>query len=365
VWDQQIFVLTAVPTGIVGAATHEPRGEVVPRLPHQMKVVAIDRRTGRLLWERTAREEVPHEGAQQENGTWASSSAVTDGEHVVASFESRGIYVYDMQGRLVWQKDLGDKRMRNEFGEGSSPVLAGRHLILVWDHRGQSFIVALDKATGRELWRTNRDEVDSWATPLVVEEGGRRQVVTGGENKIRSYDVETGALLWETSGTTMNPIPSPVAWEGMVFVTSGFRGSNLKAIRLAGAKGDITSTGHIKWTLDRDTPYVPSPLLYDGILYILKVNSGLLSAFDARTGQPHYQVQRLGKVVNVFASPVAAQGRVYIPGRDGTTAVVRHGPAFEVLAENTLDDRFDASPALVGGDIILRGTRSLYCIRAQ
>jgi outer membrane protein assembly factor BamB len=148
----------------------------------------------------------------------------------------------------------------------------------------------------------------------------------------------------------------------MVFATSGFRGNSLKAIRLAGAKGDITGTANVVWTLDRDTPYVPSPLLYDGILYILKTNNGLLSAFDAATGKPHYQVQRLEKAANVFASPVGAAGRVYIAGRDGTTVVLRHGPSFEVLAENALDDGFDASPALVDRELYLRGYRYLYAI---
>jgi outer membrane protein assembly factor BamB len=309
-----------------------------------------------------ARKELPHEATHQDLGTWASSSAVTDGEHLIASFESRGLYAYDMNGTLVWQRDLGDKRMRNEFGEGSTPVLSGEYLVHVWDHQDQSFIVALDKRTGRELWRAERDEIDTWATPLVVEPGGRRQVVTGGMNRIRSYDLETGRVVWETGGTTMNAIPSPVHWNGLVFVTSGFRGNNLKAIAVEGARGDITGTAHVVWTLDRDTPYVPSPVVYDGVLYLLKSNNGLLSAFDARTGTPHYQVRRLERVPNVYASPVAASGRVYILGREGTTAVVKHGPTFEVLAENTLDDRFEASPALVGGDLLLRGHRFLYCI---
>jgi outer membrane protein assembly factor BamB len=172
---------------------------------------------------------------------------------------------------------------------------------------------------------------------------------------LRSYDLQTGAILWETSGLTMNPIPSPVVGDGLVFATSGFRGNSLKAIRLEGATGDITNTPHVVWTLDRDTPYVPSPLLYDGIHYILKTNNGLLSAFDSKTGTPHYQVQRLEKAPNVFASPVAAAGRVYVVGRDGTTVVLKHGPTLDVVAENTLDDGFDASPALVDRDIYLRG----------
>jgi outer membrane protein assembly factor BamB len=256
--------------------------------------------------------------------------------------------------------------MRNEFGEGSTPVLFGNTLVIVWDHiKGPSFIVALDKRTGKELWRTLRDEIDTWATPLVVEADGRHQVIVPAMNKVRGYDLETGKVVWEAAGTTMNAIPSPVYGNGMVFLMSGFRGNNLKAIRLAGAKGDLTGTGAIVWELNRDTPYVPSPLLYGNTLYFLKTNNGLLSAFDAATGKPHYQLQRLDKAPNVFSSPVGAAGRVYIAGREGTTVVFRHGPKFEVLAENALDDGFDASPALVDREIFLRGYSNLYCIAAE
>jgi outer membrane protein assembly factor BamB len=364
VWGDQVFLTTAVPAGATGSTSHDPRGGVRPRESHRFIVMAIDRSTGKVRWERVAREEVPHEGTQ-DNGTWASSSAVTDGQLVIASFESRGIYAYDLKGKPVWQVDLGDKKMRNEFGEGSSPALHGNHLVLVWDHQGESFIAALDRRTGKELWRQKREEIDTWATPLVVEHAGGAQVVVSGMNRVRSYDLESGRLVWHTTGLTMNVIPSPVAGDGMVFVTSGFRGNSLKAIRLAEAKDDITSTPAVAWTLDRDTPYVPSPLLYDGILYILKSNNGLLTALDASTGKPHYQAQRLEKVPNVYASPVGAAGRVYITGRDGTTAVVRHGRSFEVLAVNALDDGFDASPALAGDEMFLRGYTSLYRISGR
>jgi outer membrane protein assembly factor BamB len=362
IWGDRLYVLTAVPAGVPATEGHEPRGGIEPRIAHQYSVLAIDRRTGKTVWQRVAREEAPHEASHQDNGTWASSSAITDGEHVIASFESRGLYAYDMAGTPVWQKDLGDKRMRNEFGEGSTPALHGRHLVVVWDHQGQSFIVALDKRTGNELWRVEREEIDSWATPLIVEHEGRAQVVTSGMNRLRSYDLETGKLVWHTAGVTMNPIPSPVSGDGMVFVTSGFRGNNLKAIRLAGAKGDISTTGAIAWTLDRDTPYVPSPLLYGGILYLLKTNSGILSAFDAKSGKPHYQAQRLDGLNEVFSSPVGAAGRVYITDRTGTTLVLKNSPAFEVIGKNTLDDGIDASPAIVGDTIYIRGYKSLYAI---
>jgi outer membrane protein assembly factor BamB len=363
VWNDRIFLLTAIPLGVTGPAQHEPRGALPKRGVHQFKVLALDRKTGKTVWERVAREEEPHEAAHQDNGSWASSSAITDGQHVFAYFESRGLYAYDMSGKLVWQADFGDKKMRNQFGEGSTPVLHGNTLVVVWDHLDQpSYVIALDKNTGKELWRVDHPEMDTWATPLVVEHAGRKQVIVNAMNRVRSYDLETGTIVWEGPGTTMNVIPSPVFANGMVFIMSGFRGNNLKAIKLADAKGDIAATGAIAWQLDRDTPYVPSPLLYDNILYFLKTNNGLLSAFDAASGKPHYQAVRMAKAPEVFSSPVGADGRVYITSRDGVTTVIKHGTTYEVLAENTLDDGFDASPALVDNEMFLRGFRYLYAI---
>ena len=363
VWGDRVYLLTAVPVGITGDAQHAPRGSVQPRVPHKYTLLAIDRKTGKTVWERVAKEELPHEASHGENGTWASASAITDGQHIIASFESRGYYAYDMNGNLVWQKDLGDKGMRNTFGEGSTPALSGNHLVIVWDHITKpSFVVALDKATGKELWRKERDEIDTWATPLITTVNGRAQAIVPAMNRIISYDLQTGDVVWQSAGLTMNVIPSPVVQDGLAILMSGFRGNSLKAIKLAEAKGDITGTSAIAWSIDRDTPYVPSPLLYDGIVYFLKTNNGLLSAFDAKSGTPHYQAQRIDAIPNVFASPVGAAGRVYIPGREGATVVLRHGPKLEILATNHLDDGFDASPALVDGEIYLRGYKYLYCI---
>ena len=363
VWGDRIFLLTAVPIGVDAAASHAPRGGLA-RTAHRFEVLAIDRASGTTIWERTAREAVPHEASHAENGTWASSSAITDGKRVFAWFESEGLYAYDMDGRLLWQADLGKKQMRMQFGEGSTPVLHGDRIVVVWDHQGSSFIVALDANTGKELWRVPRQEIDTWATPLVVEQDSRAQVIAPGKNKIHSYDLETGSVVWEAPGLTMNPIPSPVYGDGMVFAMSGFQGSRLRAIRLADAKGDLTGSSAEAWSLDHDTPYVPSPLFYDGVLYFLKTNSGLLSAYDAKTGKPHYQLQRLDGLPNVFSSPVGASGRVYITGREGTTLVIKHGPTYEVIAKNTLDDGFDASPALAGNDMYFRGYKYLYALSA-
>jgi outer membrane protein assembly factor BamB len=361
VWGDRLFVLSAVPAVADGQQSHEPRGGGA-RVPHKFVVMAIDRRTGRTIWERVAYEHTPHEGSHPQWGTWSSSSAMTDGEHVYAFFDSFGLYAFDMDGKPLWQKQLGEKRMRQQFGEGQTPVLYGNRIVVQWDHQGPSFIAAFDKNTGAELWRTPREEIDSWGTPLVVEVNGRAQVVTTAMRKVRGYDLESGAVVWEGPGLTMNPIPSSVYEDGIAILMSGFQGNRLRAIRLADARGDIMSSGAQLWEIDRDTPYVPSPLLYDGIVYFLKTNSGLLSAYDAKTGKAHYALQRLDGVPNVFASPVGAKGRVYLTGQDGTTLVIRQGPAYDVLAKNTLEDGFNASPVPVGGELYLRGFKYLYCI---
>ena len=362
VWGDRIFLLTAVPLGVSDEEKHQYRGALPERDVHQYVVLAIDRRNGRVVWERVAAEARPHEATHPSAGTYASSSAITDGEHVVAFFESNGLFVFDMDGNLVWQNDLGNKRVLTEGGEGTTPVLHGDRVVLVWDHNDQSYIVAFDKRTGDEIWRTNRDELDTWATPIVVEYGGRAQVITNGWSRIRSYDLETGEELWYTRGLTPLTIPSPVAGDGMVYAMSGFNGAVLKAISLIDARGDITDSGAIVWSHSRDTPYVSSPLLYDGSLYFTKYVHGILSVFDAKAGTAHYGPQRMEKVRNIMASPVAADGRVYITGRDGTTVVIRHGTTYDVLATNKLDDQFSASMALIGSEIYMRGDTYLYAI---
>mgnify|MGYP001047680748 CR=1 FL=1 len=334
---------------------------VTTKSVHEFAVLALDRQDGSVLWQQTLRRELPHEGTHND-GSWASSSPVTDGEHLYVSFGSRGIYCLDMEGNLQWEKDLGRMKIRMSFGEGSSPALLDDRLIVNFDHEGESFIVALSKKTGEELWRMPRDERTSWATPLVVEHDGRSQIITNGTTRIRSYDGKTGELIWEAGGMTPNAIPSPVTADGVVYLMSGFRGNALLAIPLARARGDITDSDAIAWTLDRDTPYTPSPLLYGDNLYFLKGNNGVLTCLDPATGDHHFGPQRLESIEGVYASPVGASGRVYIAGRNGVTLVIKQGPEFEVLAENHLDESFSASAAIAGDEIFLRGQTSLYCI---
>jgi outer membrane protein assembly factor BamB len=369
VWGDRIFVLTAVPTGerVKRPAPTEPVPEwrqstlQTAEAVQQFTVLALSRTDGTTLWQRVVREGPPHDNMHT-TASWASPSAVTDGEVVIASFGSEGLYALSLDGDLLWEKDLGDMAIVFAFGEGSSPALGADRVFVQWDHEGESFLVALDRRTGREIWRQPRDEGTSWATPLLVEHDGRTQVITNATNRIRSYDAAEGTLLWEASGMTGNVIPTPVHGDGLVFLTSGFRDSALVAVRLAEARGEISGPPAIAWQHDRDTPYVPSPLLYGDELYVLKGNKGILSCFDARTGKIHYGPERLPDLPNVYASPLGAQGRVYVAGREGTTVVLQAGPELEVLSTNSLDDGFDASPVAVGSELYLRGRRHLYRI---
>jgi outer membrane protein assembly factor BamB len=364
VWGDRIYLTTALPAGddlAPSAVGDDSRRGIAPGGPLRFLVLAIDRATGKTIWQRTAREAVPHEGTHGD-GTWASASAITDGSRVFAHFGSHGLYAYSIDGEKLWERDLGDMRTRRGFGEGSSPALHGETLVVNWDHEGDSFVTALDAGSGRDIWRRGRDEITSWSTPLVVAETDPPQVVINATGRTRGYDLKTGEVLWEAAGMTTNTIPTPIHDRGLVFVTSGFRGNMLQAIRLPAARGDISDTDAIAWSYDRDTPYVPSPALHDGILYVLKHNTGILTAFDAVTGKVHYGPERLPGIEGAYASPVAAGNRIYVVGRNGTTVVLAAGPELRVLAENRLDDGFDASPALAGGDLLLRGRSHLYCL---
>jgi outer membrane protein assembly factor BamB len=247
------------------------------------------------------------------------------------------------------------------FGEGASPALHGERLVVNWDHEGESFIVALDRKTGKELWRAARDEKTTWASPLVVPQATGAHVVTSASNRVRGYDLATGKLLWDGPGLTPNVIPTPVSDGNVVYLTSGFRGNALLAVKLSAAKGDVTGTPALLWRYDQDTPYVPSPLLYAGGLYFLKSNSAILTRLDAATGAKQFS-GRLEGLDNVYASPVGAADRVYVTDRKGVTAVLGAGPELKVLAVNKLDDGFDASVALADEDLYLRGRKFLYRI---
>lgn len=373
VWGDYVFLTTAIETGTgPGAGTPPPTrgvgrggfgGGGGPQAEHKFDVLAIDRKTGGILWQRTAKTAAPHEGGHDTYGSFASNSPVTDGKHVYAFFGSRGMYCYDFAGRLVWEKDFGvQMRMKMGFGEGMAPVLAGDRLVLVFDHEGDSFMAVLDKNTGKETWRVSRDEKSNWAAPLAVTFDGRTQIVVAGSNKVRSYDIETGKVIWECSGLGANTIPQPVRQEDMVFVMTGYRNPMLMAIRL-GREGDLTGTDAVVWTQTRGNSYTPSPVIFDNKLYVL-TDAGMVSCYNAKTGEPYYHQVRLPKAYSFKSSPVGAGGRLYLATENEDVVVLRMGEVFEVLATNTMTDQvFIATPAIAGGEIFLRSKTTLFCIR--
>lgn len=371
IWENRIFVTTATETDSV-VEQKSGDDENIPDWQrgstkrtdkiHKFDVLAINRKDGSILWQKTVREELPHERTHSD-GSWASNSPVTDGEYVYAFFGSRGLYCFDMQGKLIWEKDLGKMQIKLSFGEGSSPALYGDILVVNWDHEGDSFIVALNKKTGEEIWKLDRNEKTSWSTPLILEHGGKTHVIVSATNRVKSYNINTGEVLWEVGGMTGNVIPHPVYSNNIIYVMSGFRGNALLAINLDMASGDITDSDAIVWQYsEKETPYTPSPLLYGDTLYFLRRNDGYLSCFDAATGKIHYAGQKLEGIKQTYVSPVGASERVYVTGQSGVTIVINRGPDFKILATNSLDDEFSASPAIVDKEIYLRGHRHLYRI---
>jgi outer membrane protein assembly factor BamB len=362
----RVFITNAIPAAEppkeAGTPQRGPGGGSGAGIEHKLVVMALDRRTGKSLWQQTAATVMPHEGYHQRYGSFASYAPVTDGRHVWALFGSYGLYCYDVDGALKWKKELPKMKMKMSFGEGGAAVLHGSRLILNLDQESGSFIAVLDKTTGKELWRKDRDELSSWSTPLVVNDGGRQHIVVSATGKVRAYDLETGDVVWECGGLGANVIPAPVVSDGIVIVMSGFRNPNLLAIRL-GRKGDLTGTDAIVWTNQRGNSYTPSPVLYEGKLYFVTDN-GMLSCFDAATGKAYYQQQRLPKAYNFKASPVAAGGKLYLATEEGDVVVVKLGEKFEVAATNAFADQsFIASPVIVDGSVLLRSREALYCVR--
>jgi len=366
VWGERIFLTTAIPFGEAMKPRFPDRPGAHDNLTttqrHEFAVLALDRKSGKILWQQTVHKDLPHE-AGHVSASLASPSPVTDGEHVFASFGSRGLYCLDIQGKLIWKKDLGEMHTKHGHGEGSSPALHGETLAINWDHEGQSYLVALDKRTGKQLWRVARDEDTSWATPIVVEHGGKAQVIVPGTKRLRGYDLASGAVIWECGGLSSNIVASPVTAGGVVYSGSSYDTRALLAIRLDGAKGDITGTKQVVWSRTKGAPYVPSPLLYGDSLYTLQHYQGIVSRLDVKTGEDQGGPIRLPAITNVYASPVGAAGRIYVTSRDGVTQVMSHGDAMpKMLAQNRLDETISASAAIAGKELYLRGERHLYCI---
>ncbi|MEM6469499.1 MAG: PQQ-binding-like beta-propeller repeat protein [Planctomycetota bacterium] len=368
IWENQVFLLTTLETETKDSSIPDPKDQPKtnffdikrPNREHAFVVMSLDRKTGEERWRRVATKKIPHEGAHNDND-FASASPVTDGSRLICWFGSAGLFCFDLNGTQIWERQLGEVTVGSSLGEGCSPVLYGERVVIVRDHRGQSSIHVLDAANGETKWVQNRDEGNAWATPVVIESGGRTQVITAASNAVRSYDLESGVLIWTCRGLTGNVIPCPIIDGDHVICMSGYQGYSAMSIPIH-KTGDLTESDLIRWKINCGTPYVPSPVLYDGRLFFNQSNQAIVSGLNATTGERLFGPKRIGELSNLYASPVAASGRIYWVGRNGVT-VVTNSKTLEPLAVNRLEERFDASPALAGTQLFLRGAKNLYCLQ--
>lgn len=376
VWSNRVVVTAAVETRL---PSHEPspderqwdarledrqrRSVGKPGRPLAFTVLCFDVRTGTAVWSVAVTTAVPHQ-ATHRDGTWASPSPITDGRRIYASFGSRGIHCLDMEGKVLWQRDLGRLDIRNRFGEGASPCLYDGVLVVPFDHQGGSFVTALDAASGAEKWRAARDELTSWSTPIAAPHQDGIQAIVSATRRIRSYALDNGSLLWECGGLPTNAIPSPVLVGDTAYFMGNHRGkaAALIALNVRSGRGDATGNARTLGEMPpANAPYVPSPLVHAGRLYFLRMNEPVLSCWET-AGRAAYMARRIEGPDTVYASPVAARERIYIAGHNGTVAVVSADGACRPLAVNRLRDRFTASPAIVGDSLYLRGAANLYRI---
>ncbi len=368
IWENRVFLLTTIDTGIKDPNIPDPEDQPKtnffdikrPNTKHDFVVICLDRATGQEVWRRTAVSKIPHEGAHQDNN-FASASPLTDGKRLYCWFGSAGLFCFDLEGRLLWERDLGEVKVGSSLGEGGSPALFEDHLVIVRDHQGESRIEVLNTESGRTVWSAKRDEGNAWATPLVTRVGERIQVITAASNSIRSYDLGSGQLIWECRGLTGNVIPCPVRYRDSVICMSGYQGFSAMAISLLN-RGDLSESDSIVWKHDRATPYIPSPVLSQKQLFYNRSNQSIISCIDAETGEAIWGPERIEELKNIYASPIATQDHVFYTDREGTTVVFATGLERRQVAVNRLNDRFDASPAVAGRQLFMRGARSLYCI---
>ncbi len=376
VWGNRLFVTTAASEEKNPYLRHGLYGDGDEaqdfKLKHQWKVYCLDKRTGKILWEKVSHEGLP-KLRRHIKATHANSTPATDGKHVVAFFGSEGLYCYDLGGRLLWKQDvgfldLGAFNVRElQWGAGSSPIIYKNLVIIQNDARNGSFIAAFDVNTGKQVWRTTRDELPSWGTPTVYEGKTRTELIANGTNLIAGYDPATGKELWRLKGNSLITCPTPIIAHDLIFVTSGYRPIKpIYAIR-AGATGDISleagkeSNEFIAWSKMKGGPYQPTPLVYGDYLYT-NSNNGVLGCYNARTGELIYEQRIADRGGSYSASPVAADGRIYLTSEDGDIFVVRAGPKYELLASNRMGEVVMATPAISDGMIFVRGRNHLFAI---
>lgn len=374
VWGERVFLTTVINTG----ETETPKKGLylggnrpeIPETEHVWKVLCLDLATGKTLWDKTVHQGRPQTPIHLKN-SYASETPATDGERVYACFGGVGIFAFDFEGQEVWKHPLEPRRTRAGWGTAASPVLHEGRLIYQCDNDEQSYLLALDSRTGQELWRTPRDEKSNWSPPFVWQHEQRTEIVTAGSGAVRSYDLD-GKLLWSLRGMSSITIGMPYAADGLLYVSSGYVGDKLKALYAIkpGASGDISppegqrSSEFIAWWDPGIAPYNPTTLVHEGKLYVL-YDRGLLSCFDAKTGQPFYLKERLPRGPGFTTSPWAVGDHIFCLDEDGHTHVLRAGEKFELLHTNpSLDDEMClATPALVGDRLLIRTDRHLFSIR--
>jgi outer membrane protein assembly factor BamB len=375
VWGDRVFVSTAVSSDPNAGIRTGQYGDVEPvndMSRHQWRLLSLDKKTGKVIWDRLAYEGTP-KTKRHPKSSQASPTPVTDGRRVIVSFGSEGLYAYDFDGKLLWKRDLGVLNSGwfydpdYEWGLGSSPIIWKNLVIVQCDIQKNSFIAAFDVASGEPVWRTVREEIPSWSTPTVYDAGGRTELVTQATGFTRGYDPATGKELWRLSGNSEIAIPTPIIAPGLIIVTNGYRGVQPIVAIKPGATGDITLKGEetksdaIAWSMKRGGPYIPTPVLYRDQLYVCQGN-GVVATYDVKTGQRVYQ-ERLGPNGGSFsASPVAADGKVYFTSEDGDVFVIKAGPTYELLATNPVGEILMATPAISDGVLFFRGLRHVFAV---
>jgi len=375
VWGDLLFVTSAISSksdatfkpGLYGAGDASEDKSV-----HQWKVYCLNKKTGKVVWEQLAYEGAPRE-KRHIKSTYASSTPATDGRYVVAFFGSQGLYAFDLKGKLAWKKDLGRLDVgaydlpEYEWGTASSPIIYKDLVIVQCDTSKEDFLMAVDIKTGKTVWKTDRDELPSWATPTVYFSKGRAELVTNAPNFIRGYDPDTGKELWKLGGSSKITAPTPIFSGDLIVVASGRRPEAPLFVIRAGASGDITlakdqtSNQHVAWSRQKVGSYMPTPLVYQGLLYVLK-NDGIFSCYDLATGEEKYQ-QRIPHQGSGFSgSPVASDGRIFLPSEDGDLFIVKAGPKFELLGKNSVGQLLMATPAISGGMMFVRAEHDLFAI---
>jgi outer membrane protein assembly factor BamB len=374
VWGDKVFVTTAISSDPNAAFRHGLFGDVEPSTDtskHSWKVYCLNKKDGKVLWERTAHEGVP-KTKRHPKSSQASCTPVTDGNVLVVNFGSEGLFAFDMNGKQLWKQDLGKMNAGwffdpdYEWGVASSPIIYKDVVIVQADIQKDSFLAAYRLKDGSVLWKTMRDELPSWPTPTIFENSVRTDVVTHATKAIRGYDPITGKELWKLTPNSEVTTPTPIVAHGLVYITNGYRGIQPIYAVKPGAKGDIslkegqTSNEYIAWSNPRGGPYTPTPVIYGDLMYVVN-NQGIVTAFNAKTGERIYQ-QRLGNGGSYSASPVASDGKIYFSSEDGDVYVVKAGPAFELLAKNSVGEVVMASPALSDGVLIVRGMKNVIAL---